>query len=180
MFAGLITALIISISGISSTFAEDKTAAELQDEIGTQILKLKVDNQQLEMVGKDSTIPLIMANERKIDSLFAQLDEVIPKLPIAEISDADMQKMEFAMDRLQEIGLALHKLGVDDSTGILEVEVDIERESKNIDAKIMKIIGSDIPTEITYSVNRASLQGACVGQVVIVINSLVCKIKLGT
>ncbi len=135
-----------------------------EDELGAQILRLKVDNQQLEMIDNASANAIISNNNNKIDKLFAQMDKLVPDLPLADLSDEYLEKTDIIMDKLVESGLPIHMLNVNDSTGIFELDVDIALTSKNIDAEIMAIVGPGIETEIRYTENTARLQGACSGQ----------------
>ena len=171
LFASLIAAMILPFSGMSNVNAEELTDVEitqLEDELGLAILKLKVDNQQLEMIDKASAASLERANNIKIDELMAQMSELKPDLPIAELSDSYIKETDSAMDRLVESGLPILTLNVNDSTGIFEVEVDLDRAvtGKSYDKEIREIVGNnDVPLEISYGHQVAFLQApACSGQ----------------
>ena len=169
LFASLIAAMILPFSGMNNTVTEELTEQErvvLQDEIGEKILRLAVDNQQLEMVGKLSTQSIINANNAKIDALLDDMADVVPEILVMQLSDDYIERTNTKMDELVESRLPLLTLNVNESTGIFEIEVDLGRAADGVsyDEQIHAIVGDDIPLEITYGYQTAFLQGACSGQ----------------
>ena len=143
----------------ASCASDDKGCIE--DEIGLKMFKLKIDNQKLKMIKKQSVYDKIFSNNKKFDLLNLEMKKIKPDLPIAVLSVSFIKETNLAMDRLIDSGLPILMLNVNDSTGIFEIEIDLDRaEPKHrYDEEILEIIGNDeIQTEITYAFNNVSLQ----------------------
>jgi len=171
LFASLIAALILPFSVMSMAEAVpnenvDKIAKDKQhDEIAKNIVRLQIENQQLEKLSTQSATSQAKINDDMIKSLMVQADELRSKIKVVEVSKTDELKMEVASYKLITSKSPIYGMGVNPSTGILDIKVDLNQTTQN-DFKrkdIQSIIGNDVKFNLTYGVQTAQFQ-SCVGQ----------------
>ena len=148
---------------VDDTLAEEEMSQKIND-IGFAILQLQIQNQHLTQFSTNELIQdMIKDNNEEIDKLSIQLyelaDKLWPKVPIVEIPAEDEAKMNAALPKLAVSGLPLLQMGINRSTGVLDVIVDIDRTTPDIEQKIREIaIGVEV--NITYDKNTAVLQSS--------------------
>ena len=98
--------------------------------------------------------------KEKIRVLEAQKNKIIPDGKIVHIPEPLFKKMNEAKDRIFYSGLPWFELYVSTSTGKLTVVIDKEK-TLDIDDKIIKLAGKDIPLDIKYHKNMMELQSSC-------------------
>ncbi len=164
LLSSLFAVLILSLGSISTAQAQELTDAEKLDQVGKALLMLQIQNEQLkEITGIPSITAMTVGNDQKIATLQVELDNIIPKSPLAKIDPATEAKMNDAFDRLLESDFPLLGFGINSKTGVFDIEVDSDR-SGNIDKELQKFVGERVPIDVTYGIYDATLQGSCVGQ----------------
>ena len=147
-------------------YTENPTLSEKEldakfDDIMFSIIELQVQNDELAMHSVDEAIQdEIDNNNEVIEGLFAELDELIPPIQVVEISPEDRQRMNKVMDMLSTSGIPLIGLGIDPSTGHINVEIDANKAELGVEDEIMEITG-DIPITIIYSYDYPVFQSSC-------------------
>ena len=104
---------------------------------------------------------MIRDNNNRIDRLHAELDELILELPVVEDPESDDPRMIAIILKLALSDLPLLGMGVDTSTGMLDIVIDIDRATPDIEQQIQNIaIGVILNFE--YAENTARFQsGSC-------------------
>lgn len=121
------------------------------DAIGLAIIQLQLQNDELSKHSVDgNTQEKIEENNEAIEDLFGEWDVLMPPIPIVEISPEDRQKMNSAMNRLMASDLPLFGAGIDPSTGMLNVEINANNATSDIEDKI-RAIATDVQLSFTYS-----------------------------
>lgn len=147
-------------TGEDPTVNEEELDAKA-DAIISAIVGLQVQNDDLERHSVDETIQeTIDVNNAAIDSLFAELDTLRPPIQLAEILPEDRQKMNAAMDRLMVSNLPLVGFGINSYTGQLNVKIDVDKATPDIEDELRKI-APDVQMNITYVKNNAVFQSSC-------------------
>ena len=148
---------------VDDTISEEEMSQKIND-IGFAILQLQIQNQHLTQFSTNELIQdMIIDNNEEIDKLSIQLyelaDKLWPKVPIVEIPAEDEAKMNAALPKLAVSGLPLLQMGINRSTGVLDVIVDIDRTTPDIEQKIREIaIGVEV--NITYDKDTAVFQSS--------------------
>lgn len=142
------------------TLSEEELDAKF-DDIMFSIIELQVQNDKLAMHSVDEAIQdEIDNNNEAIEGMFAELDELISPIRVVEISPEDRQRMNKVMDMLSTSGIPLMTLGIDPSTGHINVEIDANKAELGVEDDIMEIAG-DIPITIIYSYDYPVFQSSC-------------------
>ena len=138
----------------------DENKSRIND-IGFAILQLKLQNDNLTQFSTNELIQdMIKDNNEEVDRLLAELDVLWPDVPVVEISAEDEAKMNAVLPKLAASGLPLIEMGINWSTGLFDVVVDIDRTTPDIEQKIREIaVGVEV--DITYDKNTAVLQSNC-------------------
>lgn len=147
-------------TGADPTTSENDTDARV-DAIGLAIIQLQLQNNELSRYSVNGTIQeQIGENNEAIKDLFAEWDVLMPPIPAVEISQEDRQEMNSAMTRLMASDLPLLGAGIDPSTGMLEVKIDANNATSDIEGKI-RAIATDVQLSFTYSKDYPVFQGSC-------------------
>jgi len=68
------------------------------------------------------------------------------------------------MEKLLKSDFPLNSFGINSGTGVLDIEVDTDRTSENLDEELQEFVGENVPINVTYDAYDASFQGYCSGQ----------------
>ena len=137
----------------------DQNKSRIKD-IGFAILQLQLQNDNLTQFSTNQLMQdMIKDNNEEIDKLFAELDMLWPDVPVVEVSAEDKAKMNAVIWKLVANDLPLIGMGIDGSTGMLDIIVDIDRATPDIEQKIREIaVGVEV--DITYDKNTAVFQSS--------------------
>ena len=144
---------------VDDTLSEEEKSKRIKD-IGFALLQLKLQNQHLTQFSTNELIQdMIKDNNEEVDRLLAEFDVLLPDVPVVEISAEDEAKMNAVLPKLAASDLPLIEVGINWSTGLLDVVVDIDRTTPDIEQKIREIaVGVEV--NITYDKNTAVLQSS--------------------
>ena len=131
------------------------------DAIGLAIVQMQLQNDELSRYSANETIQeKIGDNNEAIKDLFAELDVLVPPIPVVEVSPEDRDRMNSAMTRLMASDLPLMGIGIDSSTGMLNVEIDVNKATPDIEDRI-RAIAADVQLSFTYHKDYPAFQNSC-------------------
>lgn len=147
-------------TGGDPTVSEEDRDARV-DAIGLAIIQLQLQNDELVRYSVNGTVQeQIEDNNEAMEDLFAEWDVLMPPIPVVEVSPEDRHKMNSAMTRLMASDLPLMGAGIDPSTGMLNVEIDVNNATPDIEDRI-RAIATDVQLSFTYHKDYPVFQGAC-------------------
>lgn len=102
----------------------------------------------------------IARNDNTINDLLAELDEISPPIIVKEISPEEKERIDLARAALTESDLPILGHGIEPSTGMLRIKIDVNRAESDVEQKIREITGN-VPLKIMYKENTATFQASC-------------------
>ncbi|MDE0090354.1 MAG: hypothetical protein OXP12_03235 [Thaumarchaeota archaeon] len=146
-------------AGAEHTVGEEDPDARV-DAIGLAIIQLQLQNNELAKYPTNGAIQgQIEDNNETVEGLFAEWDVLMPPVPVAEISPADRHRMNSAMTRLMASDLPLLGSRINSSTGMLDVEIDANNATPDIEDRV-RAIATDAQLRFTYSKDYPAFQGS--------------------
>ena len=131
------------------------------DAIGLAIVQLQIQNDELHRYSVDESIQKkIKNNNDTIDDLFAEWDILMPPITVVDISPNDEHIMKSTIAHLMASDLPLFGAGINPSTGMLDVTINANNATSNIEDRL-KSIAPGVPMSFIYSKDYPTFQGSC-------------------
>ena len=157
--------VVLFLTGIEMALANsDTTNAELQDKLGNEIHEIERANEAYSKLESNTEVQQLIAdNEAKIKSLEKKYYELSPKRQLADISEERRNELTLNMWKLASTDYPFLSMGINSYTGEINIRLD-ESKISDIDQELQRIVGENIPLNITYGQDDAELQGSCPSQ----------------